>query len=323
MKNWVLIISLILSSQILEAQSTLWLHNQYVYHVMNDDLNIIYSNSFDAATIENLTVRNPKGSINIFGSSSGSQIEIKVFKKKSFSFIDRSDEGSDQIKSWVSGNSIHIETADIDAKNHRFIDAYVFEIRLPSRINLSAESNHGEIYIEGLSSELAVACSYGDLYLKKIIAKSKSRFKAFHGDINIQNYQGFIMAKTKHGDIRIDSLDAEIRMKSNYGNIIGERLKGSILCRSENGNIDLEVLAFEQVMNLGAKSGNLIINSFSRQGIDLSMKGSQVSLINAERTFEGEKSSAFINGTLNGGGIPVILSSEQGNVVYIIKDPSD
>ncbi len=248
----------------------------------------------------------------------------------------------------VSGNKL---TATAKPK-HRITDwkkslSFSFKIFVPGTVEAELETSGGNIELTGLTGNKNFTTSGGNLVLNNIAGKTKGRTSGGNiflknsqddldlttsgGNIDAENSSGNINISTSGGSIRIDDLKGTIKAGTSGGNIKGETIEGDLSANTSGGNISLHKLNCS--LKTGTSGGNIDVSMTSlgkfitinnsagkvdleipkNAAVDLQLNAMKISTGNMEN-FKGSMSKDEVDGSLNGGGIPVKVEAGSGKI---------
>ena len=104
----------------------------------------------------------------------------------------------------------------------------------------------------------------------------------------------------------------EAILKTSGGSIHLEDIHGSLEARTSGGSIRAEVEELGSFLTLKTSGGSITATIPNGEGMDLDLSGNRVNtkLVN----FTGESGKNSINGSINGGGVPVSMHTSGGSV---------
>lgn len=225
--------------------------------------------------------------------------------------------------------------------------SFSFKIYVPQNVSTELQTSGGNIVLTGISGDQDFTTSGGNLDLNGLSGKVKGRtsggnislqnckndldLETSGGNIDAQNSTGNINIATSGGSIHLDNLSGNIKARTSGGNIEGKTIGGDLLAQTSGGNISL--LALDCSLKTSTSGGNIevsvnkpgsfisISNSAGKvnltlpknTGMDLKLSAMKITADNLEN-FSGNNSKNEINGTVNGGGIPVNVEVSGGKI---------
>lgn len=225
--------------------------------------------------------------------------------------------------------------------------SFSFKIYVPQNVSTKLKTSGGNIALSGLSGNQDFTTSGGNLDLQGLSGKVKGKTSGGNislvnckndldlatsgGNINVQNSTGNITVSTSGGSLKLDNLSGNIKAQTSGGNIEGKTIAGALSAHTSGGNVSL--LALDCSLKASTSGGNIevkinkpgnyisISNSAGKvnlilpknTGLDLKLSAMNISTENLEN-FSGNNSKEQITGTVNGGGIPVIVEAGSGKI---------
>ena len=133
------------------------------------------------------------------------------------------------------------------------------------------------------------------------------------GNMDLQNVKGTVHATTSGGHIDADGIDGELKTSTSGGNIHLDNLTCSVNASTSGGSIDVTMKKMGKYVELGNSGGNIHLTLPNGQGYNLDISGDKIHT-DKLNNFSGTMDNHNLNGTLNGGGIPVRVSGNSGHV---------
>lgn len=185
-----------------------------------------------------------------------------------------------------------------------------FKVSVPERTSCKLNTSGGSIGLAGVKGKQEVKTSGGSLSLTNIDGNMEAYTSG--GSIKIKDYAGILDANTSGGSISLERATGAMSLHTSGGNISLEDIRGSIVANTSGGNISASLNSLEKELKLSTSGGNIKTTLPSGLGLDLDLKGNRVHT--QLSNFSGKAEKDRIVGTMNGGGIPVKLSTSGGNV---------
>jgi hypothetical protein len=126
--------------------------------------------------------------------------------------------------------------------------------------------------------------------------------------------------RTVNGGVRVTGLQGEVRAASTNGGVVGRDLRAQVVVgRVTNGGVEVELLeplGADGRVELGSTNGGvrLTLPAESRATVSARAVNGGVTVDSLALTVSGEQTRRRIEGTLNGGGARVELSTTNGGV---------
>lgn len=225
--------------------------------------------------------------------------------------------------------------------------SFSFKIFVPKATEAELETSGGNIELTGLIGKKDFTTSGGNLILKDISGKTKGITSGGNiylgdskddldlttsgGNINAENSSGDISVSTSGGSIRLNGLKGTIKAATSGGNILGENIDGDLLAHTSGGNIGLYKLTCSLKTSTSGGNIDVAINSLGKfvsinnsagkvnlqlpknAGVDLKLTAMKISTGKMDN-FKGSLDKEEVNGSLNGGGVPVTVDAGGGKI---------
>lgn len=229
---------------------------------------------------------------------------------------------------------------------------FSFKIYAPQQVTTRLQTSGGNINLTGISGDQKFATSGGNLYLNSLSGhidgktsggniymkncKNELDLATSGGNIRAENSEGNLTLHTSGGSIQLNDLNGTIDAATSGGNIKGESIAGTLYARTSGGNVSLQNLSGDvkastsagnmdvsivhpgKYITLKNSAGKVTLTIPKNSGMDLRLNASQISTQNLVN-FNGRNSKDEIEGTINGGGIPVNVDAGSGKIQLILN----
>jgi DUF4097 and DUF4098 domain-containing protein YvlB len=172
------------------------------------------------------------------------------------------------------------------------------------------KTSDGSIEIRDIGGNVQGRTSDGDVRVKQV--KGRVDVGTSDGSIRLANIIGNVQASTSDGNIELDQVKGEIVVKTSDGYIDFNEISGSFKASTSDGNIKGSVAELRNELALKTSGGNIDVSIPGQLGLDLDIKAESIDI--PFKNFTGKFDKTFVRGQSNGGGIPVVLSTSDGNV---------
>jgi hypothetical protein len=152
--------------------------------------------------------------------------------------------------SWCDDRGVHIESHGEGRRRRGSID---FEVRLPRRLKLSANSVSGDVEVNGVGDEVRARSVSGDVRLERVRAPSVTA-SSVSGDVEVQ-----IDALTGQGDLRFTSVSGNVSLQ------LPRPLDADVTLKTVSGELDSDF----QMTIQGGMSRRSLSARIGRGGRDL------------------------------------------------------
>ena len=281
----------------------------------HDDEKPYLTKSFPAGGLKNVRVETSGGGISVNGQDAGeARIEMYV----------RSNRGRD-----LPGTEIKERLEkDYDITLEKSGDALVarakrrnkgdgdnalsisFKVFTPTNVSTDLETSGGGINLENLNGTQRAETSGGGINLRNI--KGNANVETSGGGINVDNFDGKLDAVTSGGGINATGNLGDSRLVTSGGGIKLHSASGTVEAETSGGGIIADIRKLGNRLTLSTSGGSIDVKMPMDQGMDLDLHGDKVQV--AMNNFNGVVEDDRVQGKLNGGGIPVKISTSGGRV---------
>lgn len=299
--------------------------------------------SLSGAAIQNVIARTSGGSITVNGTA-GSDARIEVYIKaqgnKEISKAEIEKRlAEDYTFDITAANGQLSATASQKNKVFNWRNALniSYKIYVPKNVSTNLNTSGGSIAMADLNGNHDFSTSGGSLSLNQLagningrtsggsitIANSKNQItlKTSGGSIKAQNCSGNIKLSTSGGSLNLTDLGGNIEARTSGGsvnanNITGEfithtsggsmglqNISGSLDASTSGGSINASLVKVGKYVSLDNSGGSINLK-MPNQGLNLKLRANKIR-INQLTNFSGSKDDDNVDGTVNGGGVPV------------------
>ena len=185
-----------------------------------------------------------------------------------------------------------------------------FTVYVPKRISSNLHTVGGSIHLDGLEGNHEVKTVGGSLSFKNMQGNTEGSTAG--GSISIANYSGAINAHTSGGSINLQDSNGDLKVHTSGGSIKIENISGTIDASTSGGSIKAKLLTLDNSVKLSTSGGSIKAVLPSGKGLDLDLQGNKVNT--KLQNFSGETDKGRVKGSMNGGGIQVVMITRGGNV---------
>lgn len=268
----------------------------------------IFRESFPIDKLQSLNIDLSFGNVNIIGNNTGKG-EITLRATGNVEDPARFSDNLNIQKNLTSAAAFKIlssENADISNKIN--LEA---TLTLPENIAIQAKTSGGHINAHNLTNNQRFHTSGGHISLVNM--KGKTIAKTGGGHITGDQIVGNTTLTTGGGHIRVTTATGSLAVKTGGGHIEIEEATGSVNAQTSGGNISAAMRNVTGPLKFTTSAGNISLLLPADLAANLDISGSSVHLTDVFE-FNGTKNKGRINGTINGGGIPILIKCEYGNV---------
>jgi hypothetical protein len=175
---------------------------------------------------------------------------------------------------------------------------------------IKGRTSGGSITVTNCSKEIDLSTSGGSISASRLNGTINLRTSG--GSITMNQLSGAIQAHTSGGSVKGDGFKGALDAGTSGGSVKLARVSGSLKASTSAGSIDVELATLGEYLSLSTSAGNVRVRMPLDKGVDLNLKGRQVSI--PLKNFDGSAGKDRVNGKMNGGGVPVSLSASGGGV---------
>jgi hypothetical protein len=203
-----------------------------------------------------------------------------------------------------------------------------FIVQAPVKTTSTISTSGGNLTVEGLDGSQEMHTSGGNIDLENCTGSMDAETSG--GNIGLENLTGQLNVSTSGGNIDGENLVGELKAETSGGNISLENLKGVASVSTSGGNIDLKNISgsmcgYTSGGNISAKmvtlSEKLVLETNGGdidctlpKGIGLNLELTADGIETTLENFKGTSKKEQIIGQINGGGIPVKISTPSGRI---------
>jgi len=190
-------------------------------------------------------------------------------------------------------------------------------LSVPKNIALLAKTAGGHVTASQLKNSQQLSTSGGHITLSDI--EGTTNAKTGGGHITANRVFGNIKMSTGGGHIKMQDTGGNLEVKTGGGHINIQNGEGSISAKTSGGNISSTITSAQDQLRFSTSAGNVSLSLPIDIAADLDISGTSASLDDGFN-FNGTKNQGSITGTLNGGGLPIVINCGYGNVNISTND---
>jgi hypothetical protein len=176
---------------------------------------------------------------------------------------------------------------------------------------ITGETSGGNVTITDSKNEIDLRTSGGNMHATN--CEGTITMETSGGNVHLQNVKGNIHATTSGGHVEGDGIDGELRTSTSGGNIHLDNLTCSLNASTSCGSIDVMIKKTGKFVELENSGGNIHLTLPNGQGYNLAISADKIHT-DKLNNFSGTINDHNLEGTLNGGGVPVRISGNSGHV---------
>jgi len=136
--------------------------------------------------------------------------------------------------------------------------------------------------------------------------------------LRLKDLKGNIKAKTSGGSVDGDNIEGELYAHTSGGSVDLSELACSVETSTSGGNIDVSIKQLGKFVRIDNSGGNISLQLPKDKGVNLDLRGNKIK-VDPLTNFSGSKDDDSLDGTLNGGGIPVRVRAGSGRISLTTK----
>lgn len=133
------------------------------------------------------------------------------------------------------------------------------------------------------------------------------------GGLILENLKGEINAHTSGGGVEGSNIEGELVTGTSGGGIDLKNMNCSLEANTSAGNLDAQMVGVGKYLKLHTSAGNIDLQLPSKKGLNLSLSAENIS-DHIASNFQGEWNKRHVDGSVNGGGVPVNASASSGDI---------
>ncbi|HLT79797.1 MAG TPA: hypothetical protein VKZ86_02140 [Cyclobacteriaceae bacterium] len=266
----------------------------------------------------NLEVRTSGGSISVEGGS-GNEARVEMYVRVKGNTITPEHRDAREIMDDFnitidkSGNTIYAKAERKSSISGWFGNnnaSISFVVYAPEDMSCRLNTSGGSIELKGVRGGQKLETSGGSVRVQDVRGNTEARTSG--GSIKINSYAGRLSAHTSGGSIDLSNAQGELKVNTSGGSIDISNVKGSVEASTSGGGIRADVASLDKYLKLRTSGGSITAVVPSGLGLDLDLRGNRVNskLVN----FNGEAEKDRIRGSMNGGGIEVVMHTSGGSI---------
>ncbi len=271
--------------------------------------------SFPSTGLKNVRVETSGGGIAVKGQNGGeARVEMYVRSNRGREMSDADIkaqlEKDYEITLEKSSDALVIRAKRLRKGNWDDALNISFDVYTPTNVSTDLETSGGGISLADLNGTQKAETSGGGIDLRNI--KGNAEVETSGGGINVENFDGKLDAVTSGGGINATGNLGDSRLVTSGGGIKLHSVSGNVEAETSGGSIDADIRKLGNRLTLSTSGGSIDVKMPMDKGMDLDLHGDKVQV--AMNNFNGVVEDDRVQGKLNGGGIPVRISTSGGRV---------
>jgi hypothetical protein len=175
---------------------------------------------------------------------------------------------------------------------------------------ITGTTSGGNVTIDDSRNEIDLRTSGGNMHATR--CEGNITMETSGGNVHLQDVKGTIHATTSGGHVDGDAITGELRTSTSGGNIHLDNMSCSLNASTSGGSIDVTMKSMGKYLELENSGGNIHL-TIPNGGYNLAISGDKIHTDKLSN-FSGTMDNHNLEGTLNGGGVPVKVSNNSGHV---------
>lgn len=175
----------------------------------------------------------------------------------------------------------------------------------------------GNIHVANSGNDITLTTSGGNIEAKS--NEGKLNLTTSGGNVTLEELKGDIEATTSGGNVRGSNVSGQLEAVTSGGNVTLQDMSCSLTASTSGGHISVSMKELGAYVKLSNSGGNIDLQIPGNKGVNLKITGDKISMATASVAFVGQTEKDHVEGTLNGGGIPVTVRGGGGRVSLTVK----
>jgi hypothetical protein len=182
--------------------------------------------------------------------------------------------------------------------------------------NINGRTSGGNITVKNARNSIDLATSGGNVNANGCSGTMK--LKTSGGSLTLDNLEGSITARTSGGSVHGSGIKGKLSAHTSGGSVHLDGISGSLETSTSGGSIHAEVKELGEYITISNSGGNIDLTVPDNKGLDLKLRASKINMATV-KNFSGSKDDNEMNGTINGGGVPITVKASSGRLSLAIK----
>jgi len=292
-----------------------------------------------------LDVTTSGGSIKVEGQN-GNEVEVQVFVKKKNQLLEATDALMDRLKDEYNfkieknGNQVIVfskrEGGNWSGGWNNNNLSISYKIFVPHAMTSNLKTSGGSIHASDVIGAQELRTSGGSIKLADVDGEVLARTSGgsinvnhsvgnmdLHtsgGRISVTDSKGQVKGRTSGGTIKVANIEGPVDVHTSGGSVHVNGHMQYVKAGTSGGSIKVDMTGLKDELDLHTSGGSIHAYVPAGLGMDLYLKGNDVDV--DLRNFNGTAKKGKVEGSMNGGGIPVKMTTSGGNVDLIFRGAS-
>lgn len=324
---------------------------------VNESEHPYLTKSLSSESIRDVFVKTSGGSISVTGvDASEARVEVYVRPSNNRFALSKEEireklEEDYELTVSVVGNKLNAIAEGKGNINWKQALSISFKVFVPEKVSTELKTSGGSIALTNLTGTHKFSTSGGGLNVDKVsgdihgrtsgggitVRNSKDEIdlvtsggsieavdcignltlKTSGGSIRLRGLEGTTVASTSGGSVKADKIKGQLTVRTSGGSMELQDLRCSVDAHTSGGTMDVSVTELGEYLKVSSSGGNIRLEMPDKKGIDLSLRAQRLK-VDALTNFSGSQDEHKIEGTINGGGIPVEVHT-SGSISLALK----
>jgi len=177
--------------------------------------------------------------------------------------------------------------------------------------NIKGRTSGGSISLKNTTDNIDLGTSGGSITASD--CKGNINLSTSGGSLNLHDLEGAITAYTSGGSINANNIEGELKSYTSGGSIRMKDMMCSLETSTSGGVINISVKQLGKYLTVKNSGGDISIELPAQKGMNLDLAATKINP-GTLKNFNGKVTTSQVNGTLNGGGIPVRINAGSGEI---------
>jgi DUF4097 and DUF4098 domain-containing protein YvlB len=177
--------------------------------------------------------------------------------------------------------------------------------------HINGHTSGGGIIVSDAKDDIELETSGGGIDASR--CSGKIRLNTSGGGLQLQELDGTISATTSGGGIHGEKIKGELSTHTSGGNIRLQDMSGSLDASTSGGNIDVQIIEPGKYVKLRNSGGGITLQIPRNTGFNLKLNADKIKT-ETLNNFNGSLEEKKIDGSVNGGGIPITVDAGGGRM---------
>jgi len=182
--------------------------------------------------------------------------------------------------------------------------------------NIIGRTSGGNVTLSNSKDEIELTTSGGNIDASN--SRGNIKLKTSGGDVSMQTLNGMIKATTSGGNVNGNLIEGELFASTSGGDVKMKELSCSLDAATSGGNIHIDMKVLGKYVKLSNSGGDIKLQIPQDKGMDIKLYAEKIK-VSTLANFKGDVEEHRMEGTLNGGGVPVTVHGGSGKIRLTLK----